>query len=94
MARVLFDTFLLVDILFCALVSGRLQSTQRSPVFLQFIDCVYQMMQQYPCAFEFNQAFLIAVLDNMYSCLFGTFLYNSDQERQKHNVRVPRLGLS
>lgn len=55
-------------------------------MFLQFIDCVWQIMQQYPCAFEFNEEFLITVLDEMYSCLYGTFLYNSEQERAVNKV--------
>ncbi len=33
--------------------------SQRSPSFIQFLDCVYQMMTQYPTAFEFNETFLI-----------------------------------
>ncbi|TRY59416.1 hypothetical protein DNTS_004318 [Danionella cerebrum] len=49
--------------------------------FASFIDCVWQMTQQFPSAFEFNELFLITVLDHLYSCLFGTFLYNSEQER-------------
>lgn len=48
----------------------------RSPVFLQFIDCVWQIAQQFPCAFEFNEHFLITILDHLYSCRFGTFLCN------------------
>ncbi|XP_052280564.1 myotubularin-related protein 2-like [Dreissena polymorpha] len=55
----------------------------RSPVFLQFIDCVWQMTRQFPNAFEFNEHFLITVLDHLYSCLFGTFLYNSEAQRVK-----------
>uniref|UniRef100_A0A3B3ZFZ0 phosphatidylinositol-3,5-bisphosphate 3-phosphatase n=1 Tax=Periophthalmus magnuspinnatus TaxID=409849 RepID=A0A3B3ZFZ0_9GOBI len=56
-------------------------SSERSPLFVQFIDCVWQMTRQFPAAFEFNELFLITVLDHLYSCLFGTFLYNSEQER-------------
>jgi len=55
----------------------------RSPVFLQFIDCVWQVMQQFPNAFEFNEYLLCVVLDHLYSCLFGTFLHNSDKERRE-----------
>ncbi|XP_070282036.1 phosphatidylinositol-3,5-bisphosphate 3-phosphatase MTMR2 isoform X2 [Myotis yumanensis] len=55
----------------------------RSPVFLQFIDCVWQMTRQFPTAFEFNEYFLITILDHLYSCLFGTFLCNSEQQRVK-----------
>uniref|UniRef100_A0A673AX06 phosphatidylinositol-3,5-bisphosphate 3-phosphatase n=1 Tax=Sphaeramia orbicularis TaxID=375764 RepID=A0A673AX06_9TELE len=56
-------------------------NSERSPLFIQFIDCVWQMTRQFPSAFEFNELFLITVLDHLYSCLFGTFLYNSEQER-------------
>uniref|UniRef100_A0A670ZX93 phosphatidylinositol-3,5-bisphosphate 3-phosphatase n=1 Tax=Pseudonaja textilis TaxID=8673 RepID=A0A670ZX93_PSETE len=62
----------------------------RSPVFLQFIDCVWQMTKQFPAAFEFNELFLINILDHLYSCLFGTFLYNSDHQRVKE-VNSPCL---
>ncbi|XP_060594323.1 myotubularin-related protein 2-like [Ruditapes philippinarum] len=55
----------------------------RSPVFLQFIDCVWQMTKQFPNAFEFNEHFLITILDNLYNCLFGTFLCNSEAQRFK-----------
>jgi len=60
----------------------------RSPVFLQFIDCVWQVTQQFPNAFEFNDYFLSTVLDHLYSCLFGTFLYNSDKERRDNKLQT------
>ncbi|XP_052443360.1 myotubularin-related protein 1 isoform X2 [Carassius gibelio] len=60
---------------------GNHANSERSPLFVQFIDCVWQMTRQFPSAFEFNELFLITVLDHLYSCLFGTFLYNSEQER-------------
>lgn len=55
----------------------------RSPVFLQFIDCVWQITKQFPNAFEFNEHFLVTILDHLYSCLFGTFLCNSEAQRFK-----------
>ena len=39
---------------------------QRSPIFVQFIDCIWQITQQFPSAFEFNETFLITILDEMY----------------------------
>uniref|UniRef100_A0A8C5Q063 Myotubularin n=1 Tax=Leptobrachium leishanense TaxID=445787 RepID=A0A8C5Q063_9ANUR len=59
----------------------------RSPIFLQFIDCVWQMSKQFPTAFEFNEYFLITILDHLYSCRFGTFLYNCESIREKEKVR-------
>jgi len=31
---------------------------EASPIFLQFLELVYQLIQQYPRAFEFNTSFL------------------------------------
>ena len=42
---------------------------QRSPVFVQFVDCVWQVTQQFPTAFEFNDAFLITMLDHLFMCV-------------------------
>jgi len=38
---------------------------------------------KFPAAFEFNEFFLVTILDHLYSCLFGTFLCNSEQQRLK-----------
>lgn len=58
-----------------------LDSQERSPVFLQFVECVWQVMRQYPEAFEFTERYLQAILHHLFSCRFGTFLCNSEQER-------------
>ncbi|XP_060526601.1 myotubularin-related protein 2 [Cylas formicarius] len=65
----------------------------RSPVFLQFVDCVWQITQQFPNAFEFNEHFLISVLDHLYSCRFGTFLFNSERERVQEKVKDTTVSL-
>lgn len=67
--------------------------TERSPVFLQFIDCVWQITQQFPHAFQFNEQFLITILDHLYSCLFGTFLYNTDKMRHEEKVKTRTVSL-
>lgn len=54
---------------------------ERCPVFLQWLDCVHQLQRQFPCSFEFNEAFLVKLAQHTYSCLFGTFLCNSAKER-------------
>ncbi|KAF2069608.1 hypothetical protein CYY_009073 [Polysphondylium violaceum] len=56
---------------------------ERSPIFVQFIDCVWQITSQFPHAFEFNERFLLKILDALYSCQFGTFLYDCEKERSK-----------
>jgi hypothetical protein len=65
----------------------------RSPIFVQFIDAVWQIMQQNSKVFEFNEKFLLTILNNMYTCQFGTFLYNNEAEREKHEVRVRTISL-
>ncbi|CAJ0866332.1 3607_t:CDS:10 [Entrophospora sp. SA101] len=64
------------------------QTHQReiSPVFHQFLDCVYQLYKQFPTRFEFNEKFLIELHCHCYSCQFGTFLFNSEKERKDYNV--------
>jgi myotubularin-related protein 3/4 len=59
---------------------------ERCPVFLQWLDCVYQLVKQYPCAFEFNELFLLKLCIHSYSCLFGTFLCDSYEERISEHV--------
>ncbi|XP_051902947.1 myotubularin-related protein 2 isoform X1 [Hippocampus zosterae] len=65
----------------------------RSPVFIQFVDCVWQLTRQFPAAFEFNEFFLVTILDHLYSCLFGTFLCNSEQQRLKEEIPKRTVSL-
>ncbi|KAK7343919.1 hypothetical protein VNO77_13045 [Canavalia gladiata] len=61
-------------------------SNNCSPIFLQWVDCVSQLLRMYPFAFEFSAAFLVDFLDCMLSCRFGNFLCNSEKERQQCNI--------
>ena len=54
---------------------------QRSPIFVQFIEAVWQLITQFPCAFQFNEHYLLTILDHLFSCLFGTFLANCEKDR-------------
>lgn len=49
---------------------------------LQWLDVVHQIQKQYVDQFEFNESLLIFVADALYSCLYGTFLGNSEKERK------------
>ncbi|KAJ5246154.1 hypothetical protein N7468_001137 [Penicillium chermesinum] len=60
---------------------------ETSPVFHQFLDATYQLLHQYPTRFEFNERFLRRLLYHLYSCQFGTFLFNSEKERKDLNAR-------
>jgi myotubularin-related protein 1/2 len=55
---------------------------QISPIFLQFLDCVYQIVQLYPNAFEFNTKYLLEFSFQIYSCRFGNMLCDTERERE------------
>ncbi|XP_031979666.1 myotubularin-related protein 8 isoform X1 [Corvus moneduloides] len=57
-----------------------------SPVFTQFVECVWQLMQQFPCSFEFNERFLLEIHDHVYSCQFGNFLGTCHKEREELRI--------
>lgn len=52
-----------------------------SPVFHQFLDCIWQLMRQNPSRFEYNEKWLLDIFDGVYECKYGTFLFNSEGER-------------
>ena len=56
---------------------------QVSPIFIQFLDCVYQVVNQYPEAFEFNTKYLLSISEHVYSCRFGNFLCDTERERER-----------
>jgi myotubularin-related protein 6/7/8 len=58
-----------------------------SPMFQQFLDATYQLTEQYPTRFEYNERFLRRLLFHLYSCQYGTFLYNNDKERMDARVK-------
>ncbi|KAI0362640.1 phosphatases II [Trametes cingulata] len=71
---------------FLASVQNRFASQshvkETSPVFHQFLESVRQIQRQYPERFEFNERFLRQLHYHLYSCQFGTFLFNSERERR------------
>ncbi|KAL6713369.1 phosphatidylinositol-3-phosphatase ymr1 [Lecanora helva] len=59
---------------------------ETSPVFHQFLDATYQLLYRHPTRFEFNERFLRRLLYHLYSCQYGTFLYNNEKERVEGHV--------
>ncbi|KAF2988322.1 hypothetical protein EK904_007635 [Melospiza melodia maxima] len=57
-----------------------------SPVFTQFVECVWQLMQQFPCSFEFSERFLLEIHDHVYSCQFGNFLGTCHRDREELRI--------
>ena len=62
--------------------SNGMDEGQISPIFLQFIDCVFQIVDQYPDCFEFTTQYLLELSDHIYSCRFGNFLCDTERERE------------
>ncbi|XP_034612347.1 myotubularin-related protein 11 isoform X3 [Trachemys scripta elegans] len=58
---------------------------EESPVFLLFLDCVWQLLQQFPASFEFTETYLVALHDSSYIPFFSTFLFNCQWERDRRN---------
>ncbi|GJQ74667.1 hypothetical protein Trydic_g21519 [Trypoxylus dichotomus] len=52
-----------------------------APYFLLFLDCTWQLLQQYPTAFQFSETYLTTLWDTIYTTIFDTFLFNSEYER-------------
>eukprot|EP00038_Savillea_parva_P008318 m.176171 g.176171 ORF g.176171 m.176171 type:complete len:554 (+) comp14120_c0_seq1:37-1698(+) len=63
-----------------------------SPVFIMFLDCVWQCLQQYPCAFEFNEAFLLALAEHSQASKFGTFQFDCAKDREAAGVAEQTLS--
>lgn len=66
---------------------GHLKET--SPVFHQFLECVRQIQRQYPERFQFNGRYLEQIFYHLYSCQFGTFLFNCEKDRKTGSTSPP-----
>ena len=55
-----------------------------SPIFLIFLDCIFQIMDQFPCSVEFNEQLLFFIMENVYACRFGNFLFNSEKQAKEY----------
>ncbi|WFD36047.1 hypothetical protein MCUN1_002918 [Malassezia cuniculi] len=56
-------------------------AAQRSPIFLQFLDAVAQLVRQFPSRFEYDAEFLAQVFKHAHNGASGSFLHNCEQER-------------
>ncbi|GLH05028.1 Putative phosphatidylinositol 3-phosphate 3-phosphatase myotubularin mtm1 [Gryllus bimaculatus] len=63
----------------CGHVAG--DPKEVSPVFTQLVDCTWQLTQQFPTTFQFNERFLLTLHDHVQSCQFGTFIGNCEKDR-------------
>uniref|UniRef100_A0A8C9TTH7 Myotubularin related protein 8 n=1 Tax=Scleropages formosus TaxID=113540 RepID=A0A8C9TTH7_SCLFO len=64
-----------------------------SPIFTQFIECLWHLMEQFPCAFEFNERYLLEIHDHVYACQFGNFIGNCQKERVEMKLQEHTYSL-
>ncbi|XP_043540029.1 myotubularin-related protein 10-like [Chiloscyllium plagiosum] len=74
---------------------NQLRATEKdeSPVFLLFLDCVWQLLDRYRGFFEFTDRYLMALHDSTHTVLFGTFLFNCSRERT-YIQQSPPIGMN
>ena len=56
---------------------------QFSPIFLQWLDSVYQLMIQNYEKFEFNFSLVLLLAEELICGKFGTFMFNNDKDREE-----------
>ena len=56
---------------------------EESPVFLQWMDCVWQLWRQCPPAFEFNDVMLLHLADQVYCGRWAHFTQNCNLDLEK-----------
>jgi len=56
--------------------------SERSPILFQFLDATYQLMSQFPRAFEFNEAFLRLIMAGYSSRCFCNFWGDCASDRE------------
>ncbi|XP_048350481.1 myotubularin-related protein 6 [Sphaerodactylus townsendi] len=64
-----------------------------SPVFAQFLESVWHLTEQFPQAFEYNEAFLLQIHEHVHSCQFGNFIGNCQKEREKLKLKEKAYSL-
>ena len=64
-----------------------------SPIFLQWLDCVYQIMEQNCTKFEFNVNLLTYIAERIFCGKYGTFLFNTDKERKENNAKENTISI-
>ncbi|XP_031437877.1 myotubularin-related protein 9 [Clupea harengus] len=70
--------------------NGKLRG--EAPVFLLFLDCVWQILRQFPCSFQFSEGFLVLLWEHAYASQFGTFMGNCAADRAK--LKLPQKTVS
>eukprot|EP01059_Diplonema_ambulator_P003442 TRINITY_DN1312_c0_g1_i1.p1 TRINITY_DN1312_c0_g1~~TRINITY_DN1312_c0_g1_i1.p1 ORF type:complete len:707 (+),score=105.38 TRINITY_DN1312_c0_g1_i1:214-2334(+) len=63
-----------------------------SPIFLQFLECVFQLIEQAPGLFEYTSEFLQYIANSPWEGRVGTYMVNTPQERK--NIEKTTLSIT
>lgn len=61
---------------------------EEAPVFLLFLDCVWQLWAQFPSCFQLSGDYLLALHDSLHVPLFSSFLANCQRERNRRSQHL------
>eukprot|EP00466_Bigelowiella_natans_P020173 jgi/Bigna1/69326/fgenesh1_pg.8_\ len=66
---------------------------EKSPIFIQWLDCLHQVVIQFEHCFEYNTRFLFDIWIWSHSMWFGNFLGNSNKERLENRCAQKTISL-
>lgn len=69
------------------------QDNEFSPIFIQFLDCVWQISRLYRRVFEFNHQMILQLADELFAGRFGAFLFSSELDRKVYQTRTQSADL-
>jgi protein tyrosine/serine phosphatase len=72
---------------------SKVSDNQFSPIFVQWLDCIYQIMEQNYTKFEFNFNLLTFLAEEVYAGKYGTFLFNNEKEREIYDAENKTLSI-
>jgi protein tyrosine/serine phosphatase len=72
---------------------SKVSENQFSPIFVQWLDCIYQIMEQNYTKFQFNFNLLTFLAEEVYAGKYGTFLFNNEKEREIYDAENKTLSI-
>ena len=66
---------------------------QRSPIFIQWLDAVYQIVNQNSEKFEFNINLLTFLAEEVNNGKYGTFLFNNEKDRELNFAKEKTISI-
>ncbi|OMJ92723.1 hypothetical protein SteCoe_4473 [Stentor coeruleus] len=63
-------------------------TSDNSPIFIQFLDAVYQILRQNTSEFQFTNYYLLFLAEAVYSGKYGTFMGNSEKDLKEFSDKT------